>query len=414
MEENLRKKEEEIQLKLIAINNETEKRKKEQEIINREKLLKEEIELKKKSQTKKEENELKELNEKKGREQEFQNMQFIDKSEKMKNNLITILKKISKLEIINKELKRKINLKPTIQKNLSEKNFIEDTNTSIIIRVENYEEGEVYYWTAETFINRYDSMKALFNKFNDDELEIENFKKEDDPLWQESKPYLLGYAFYRLEPIAYLMSNKSDLVILSPSGDIIGQLVIDIIPHDEEGNEYDEVPEFPTDLIGQKLFFKIKIYEIKNFKKNMCANLHIEYQYFYDHSIVKSKIYNQKEIYNNFCNDKCDIDINEEFEHKIDFLTKEDINFLENEQICFKIYGKEQIEKKGKTPIEDILKNIKEEEYNNIENNKNNNDINIKNNDEMLNNWKVVYHDNIKNINEEMKNDKYNLPTNHG
>ena len=119
-------------------------------------------------------------------------MQFIDKSEKMKNNLITILKKISKLEIINKELKRKINLKPSIQKNLSEKNFIEDTNTSIMIRVENYEEGEVYYWTAETFINRYDSMKALFNKFNDDELEIENFKKEDDPLWQESKPYLLG------------------------------------------------------------------------------------------------------------------------------------------------------------------------------------------------------------------------------
>ena len=414
MEENLRKKEEEIQLKLIAINNETEKRKKEQEIINREKLLKKEIELKKKSQTKKEENELKELNEKKRREQEFQNMQFIDKSEKMKNNLITILKKISKLEIINKELKRKINLKPTIQKNLSEKNFIEDTNTSIMIRVENYEEGEVYYWTTETFINRYDSMKALFNKFNDDELEIENFKKEDDPLWQESKPYLLGYAFYRLEPIAYLMSNKSDLVILSPTGDIIGQLVIDIIPHDEEGNEYDEVPEFSTDLIGQKLFFKIKIFGIKNFKKNMSANLHIEYQYFYDHSIVKSKIYNQKENFNNFCNDKCDIDINEEFEHKIDFLTKEDINFLENETICFKIYGNEQIEKKGKTPIEDILKNIKEEEYNNIDNNKNNNDINIKNNDDMFNNWNVVYHDNIKNINEEMKNDKYNLPTNHG
>ena len=161
-----------------------------------------------------------------------------------------------------------------------------------MIRVENYEEGEVYYWTTETFINRYDSMKVLFNKFNDDELEIENFKKEDDPLWQESKPYLLGYAFYRLEPIAYLMSNKSDLVILSPTGDIIGQLVIDIIPHDEEGNEYDEVPEFSTDLIGQKLFFKIKIFGIKNFKKNMSANLHIEYQYFYDHSIVKSKIYN--------------------------------------------------------------------------------------------------------------------------
>ena len=56
------------------------------------------------------------------------------------------------------------------------------------------------------------------------------------------------------------------------------------------------------------------------------------------------------------------MDINEEFEHKIDFLTKEDIDYLENEKMCFKIYASEQIEKKGKTPIEEILKNIKEEE----------------------------------------------------
>ena len=414
MEEKLKKKVEEYQKQLNLLNTEAEKKIKEQEKRHKENLLKEEIELKNQSKLKQEENELKEINAKKKREQELQNMQFIDKSEKMKNNLITILKKISKLDIIIHDLKRNINLKAIIQKNLSEENnFLKETNTSIMIRVENYEEGQVYYWTTETFINRYDSMKALFNKFNEDELDIQNIKKEDDPLWQESKPYLIGCAFYRLEPLAYLMNNASDIPILSPEGDILGQLELDIIPHDEENNLFEEIPEFPSDLIGQKLLYKVKIYKLKNIKKNLCNNLYIEYQSFYDHSYIKSKIYNKANNINEFnaLNDElCDININEEFEHKIDYLTKEDINYLENEKICFKIYANELIEKKGKTSLEDILKNIKD----NNDDVKNDNIINnnINNNNGLLNDWNIVYNDNVNNINKEMQNDKYSLPTN--
>ena len=82
-----------------------------------------------------------------------------------------------------------------------------------LLRIENYEEGTVYYWNTETFHNRYDLMKDLFNKYNDEELDILNLKNEDDPLWDESKPNLLGYAFYKLEPICYLMSNESEIRI---------------------------------------------------------------------------------------------------------------------------------------------------------------------------------------------------------
>ena len=59
--------------------------------------------------------------------------------------------------------------KKIYQKNLDEIN----TPTNIVIRVENYEEGIVYYWNNETFHNRYDLMKELFNKFNDDDLDIQ-------------------------------------------------------------------------------------------------------------------------------------------------------------------------------------------------------------------------------------------------
>ena len=121
------------------------------------------------------------------------------------------------MNIIMNDLKRDINLKVIIQKNLEEESSEFNTSANLMIRVENYEEGTVYYWNIETFQNRYDSMKDLFNKFNDEELEIQNIKKEEDPLWDEGKPILLGYAFYRLEPVAFLISKYSGSIVFGSS-----------------------------------------------------------------------------------------------------------------------------------------------------------------------------------------------------
>ena len=38
--------------------------------------------------------------------------------------------------------------------------------------MDNYEEGTVYYWSTETFYNRYDMMKELFDKYQDDDIDI--------------------------------------------------------------------------------------------------------------------------------------------------------------------------------------------------------------------------------------------------
>ena len=277
------------------------------------------------------------------------------------------------------ELKRNINLDVVLHKNLLEELDEINTPTNIMIRVENFEEGTVYYWPTETFHNRYDLMKDLFNRFNDDELDIQNLKKEDDPLWDEGKPTLLGYAFYKLEPVSYLMSNQSVISIVSPNGNVVGKIEVDIIPHDENGNEYDEVPEMPSELIGQTLLYKVVIMNVKNLAKNFSNNVRVEYQCFYDHSIISTKVYNPLNEKtddtlttnntdslenNNNSNSgeegKVDIEINESFEHKIDYLTKEDIDFLENDKVCFQIYASEKVEKKGRTPFEEILNSVKD------------------------------------------------------
>jgi len=405
LEEKYRKEEEEYQLKMKEINQNNEKQRIELERLNQERKLKEKLEkLEEEKAKKKRELEIKEKNETLRREKAKHQQEIMHKSEKLENNLINILKKISKMKIIINELKRNINLDVVLEKNLLDE--LEEINTSnnILIRVENYEEGTVYYWSTETFHNRYDLMKELFNKFNDEDLDIQNLKKEEDPLWDEAKPVLLGFAFYKLEPVSYLMSNLSEISIVSSNSEVVGKIEVDIIPHDENGMEYDEVPEVPTELIGQTLLYKVVIMNLQGISKNLSYNLYVEYQNFYDHSTIKTKVYNKlsdkddndlTNDKNNFSEDeKVDIEINESFEHKIDYLTKEDIDFLVKDKVCFKIYSTERIEKKGKTPIEEILPDIKEpvEEIKNIDytsqtnyrNNENNSSNTTKKDDEPI------------------------------
>ena len=365
IEEKLRKQVEEYELKLKEISQNTEKQRIEQERLNIERKLKERIEqLEEEKVRKKREIEIKEKEEMLRREQLKKEQENIHKSEKLENNLTNILKKIQKLKIIITEFKRNINLDAIILKNLVEETEEYQNGTNIAIRVENYEEGTVYYWTPDTFHNRYDLMNELFNNFTDEEFDIQNLKNEDDPLWDEAKPVLLGYSFYKLEPLSYLISNQSELAIISPNGNMIGKLEVDVAPHDDDGNEFDEVPETPTELIGQCLKYKVCIYEVKNIPKNFSNDLKVEYQNFQDHSSISTKIYNK--IGNSNENKKesnivdmdeesVSIQINEEFEHQIDYITKEDIEYLGKERLCFKLYAVETVEKKGKAPIEDII-----------------------------------------------------------
>ena len=350
MEEQIKLQQKEYEEKLKEMSANAEKQRIEQERLNQEKILKDKIEqLEAEKARKKREFEIREKNQQILLENSKQEQDMINKSEKFESNLKNILKKITKMKIIINELKRNVSLEVIIQRN-----FIENPkgDSKIVIRVENYEEGTVYYWNTETFHNRYDLMKDMFNRYNDDELDIYDIKNEEDPLWDAPAPSLLGYAFYKLEPVAYLMSNVSEIGIISPKGTIMGELTLDIIPHDDNGNEYDEVPDQPNELIGQSLNYTVSIIKVKDLPENFCKNFQVEYQTFYDNSINKTKIYNNEEDKKR----ETSFDINENFEHKIDYLTKDDIEYFEKDKLGFKVYAFEEVEKKGKTSKEEILK----------------------------------------------------------
>ena len=264
-EEQFKKKMEGLESKLKEMNENAEKQKIEKERLEEEEKLKKNLEqIEEEKVRKKREFEIKEKNELMKIEQAKKESEMIRKSEKLESNLKIIMKKLSKLKIILKEFKRNINMEVNLESDAIE--FGEEKVPNIVIRIENYEEGTVYYWTPETFHNRFDLMNDLLNRYYDSELDLNTITKEDDPLWDEPQHRLLGYAFYKLEPVVYLMSNVSSISIISPDGNTMGQLDVDIIPHDENENEYDEVPESPSELIGQSLMFKVSIIGLKIYR----------------------------------------------------------------------------------------------------------------------------------------------------
>ena len=370
MQEQLKKQVEEYQTQLKELSENAEKQKIEQERLIQEQKLKEKIEqLEEEKAKKKREFEIREKNEMmKLAAQSKDDKDYIQKKEKLEKNLINILKKITKIKLMITEFKRNIGMEVVLQKNYMDKEII-NAIPNITIRVENYEEGTVYYWNAETFHNRFDLVRELFDKYMDEDFDITSITKDDDPFWDEPDESLLGYAFYKLEPVAYLMSNKNELSIINPyNGKFMGLIEVDIVPHDDKNNEFDEVPESPYELVGQSLLYKVIIHNVKNLPNNFCKNLRIEYQSFYDRSINYTKIYNQNE------NKKTEFTIGEEFDHKIDYLTKEDIEYLEKENVKFKIYAYEDVEKRGKIKTEEKINEDenKEDNKNNSNNNTNN------------------------------------------
>jgi hypothetical protein len=206
-----------------------------------------------------------------------------------------------------------------------------------------------------------------------------NISKQNDPLYDEATPVILGYAFYKLEPCAYLMNNLSEIEIVSLNGDVVGSIIVDVVPLDNDNTPYEEIPAKAEDLIGESLNFEVYVKECRNLPEEFCRDLQVEYTSFHSGIVYKTKIYN--------CNSSKDVNVNieERFKECIGFITKDDIDFLINDTLCFRVYAVEEVEKKGKRERpskEDVIKSY---EYNNrmvISKNKNENIMNDNNENE--------------------------------
>ena len=294
-------------------------------------------------------------------------------NENFENKLINIYKKIYKFNSIIEDLNRQVKIDLYLSKNLIDHYNNPNAPINIFTRVENYEQGNVYYWKPETFHDRYDTLKELYNRYIEENEDISKIPNEEDPLYDTPHKALLGYAFYKLEPLAFLMDNCTAIPIIAVNGDLLGTIVIDVIPTDKEGNTFKDIPKDPNELIGQNLNFYVHIKECNDLPENFCKCLQVEYTSFIDNSNYSTKVYNEE-------GDKRSFPIDEKFQHEMHYLSEEDISYLRNDKICFKIYAFETLPKKERKPLpskEAIIMNHSEIRFNDEVGGNNDKDNNI-------------------------------------
>lgn len=85
---------------------------------------------------------------------------------------------------------------------------------------------------------------------------------DENPFHDTPEPILIGYAYYKLEGLSWLLDNPSTTSIISSTFEVFGKLNINVIPVDQEGNldlPDDMIPDEQTDLLDRRIDFIVKI-----------------------------------------------------------------------------------------------------------------------------------------------------------
>lgn len=158
-------------------------------------------------------------------------------------------------------------------------------------------------------------------------IEIKNLSHNEDPLWDEPQRSVLGYSFYWLSPLAYLMNNDGTSLPIIMGERILGSLIIDVIPM-ENGlmiKDNDNIPDDPYDLEGNPLQYVVYIKEAKDLPENFCKEVQVEYVCFHDNVKYATKTHKTQTTNPIF---------DEYFEHRIDYLYRSEINYLLKKNVC--------------------------------------------------------------------------------
>ena len=108
--------------------------------------------------------------------------------------------------------------------------------------------------------------------------------KEDDPFWDPPEPRLIGQGFLKIQALAYLMDNPSDLTLVGENFQS-GNLNVNLIPTDDTGtrNLSDDIEDGlepavddPTELQGKRFDFRVVIDGAK-LPENLCKDTFVEY-----------------------------------------------------------------------------------------------------------------------------------------
>ena len=73
---------------------------------------------------------------------------------------------------------------------------------------------------------------------------------------------MIGQGYYKLEPLAYLIDNPFEIILVGSSENTVGKLDVNIIPTDESGwrdPPEEIITDNPEDLINGRIDFVVTV-----------------------------------------------------------------------------------------------------------------------------------------------------------
>ena len=103
---------------------------------------------------------------------------------------------------------------------------------------------------------------------------------DDNPFQDKREPVIIGEGYFRLEPLSYLIDNPVSINLIGSNYENHGQLDVNVIPVDPDGNEDladEDLPDAPEELLNRRIDFLVNIERARNLPGNFCKDVFVEY-----------------------------------------------------------------------------------------------------------------------------------------
>lgn len=184
-------------------------------------------------------------------------------------------------------------------------------------------------------------MRDVLNTYEEDGEYPSFHDPHDDPFYDMMEPLLIGQAYYKLEPLAYLIDNPTTSKLVSQSFAMYGTVDVNIIPCDPSGQDEpaeELIPDEPEDLLNQSIDFIVDISKAEQLPKDFCKDVYCEYTFYLDETpfrttTVKSKNQNPEFNYRR--------------QHTVGCVTELMLKHLKNDCLVIKLFGYPDIKRSG-------------------------------------------------------------------
>lgn len=256
--------------------------------------------------------------------------------EQVRQKMKDISRALDEANEIARFMQKDIRFEKSIVSNFEDSNIYSgadfDMQTEVQVKVQDFATGSVSVWSCEKFNDKLAMMRDALNSYEQSEFRGQA-PQDEDPFQVEAEPILLGQCFYMLEGLAYQMDNPRTIPIAATNNDICGELVMNVVPCDENGGEdldEDQLTDDPKDLLNQTLDFKVQIEKIMNLVQDY-SDVYCEYKFYMDETKYATITVEGKNGAPQF---------NYSHQHHVDCVTQFLLDYLCEDRLTIKIYGK--------------------------------------------------------------------------